>query len=62
MLPRYHNQKLEGILSLINEKEAGLRAGKFVTAAQYGRSHQDVAKCQQRYPCSMDMEIIQAVF
>ena len=49
-------------MSLINEKEAGLRAGKFVTAAQYGRSHQDVAKCQQRYPCSMDMEIIQAVF
>ena len=49
-------------MSLINEKEAGLRAGKFLTAAQYGRKSQDVAKCQQRYPCSMDLEIIQAVF
>merc|ERR1712001_781577 len=59
---KYHNPKLEGILSLINEEEAALRAGKLVTAAQYGREQRDVAKCEQRYPCSLDLEIIQTVF
>ena len=59
---KYHNQKLEGILSLINEKEAELRAGKFLAAAQYGAEQKDVAKCEQRYHCSLDLEIIQTVF
>ena len=60
--PRYHNQKLEPILSLINEKEAALRAGQVRTAAQFGRQQKDVAKCEERYPCSLDLEIIQTVF
>ena len=60
-LPRYHNPKLEGILSLINEKEAALRAGKLLTAAQYGRQQKDVAMCEQRYHCSLGLEIIQTV-
>merc|ERR1719384_2417489 len=59
---KYYNQKLEGILSLINEKEAALKAGKLLTAAQYGQQQKDVAKCEQRYPCSVDLEIIQTVF
>ena len=59
---KYHNQKLEGILSLINEKEAELRAGKFLAAAQYGAEQKDVAKCEQRYHCSLDLEIIKTVF
>ena len=62
MLPRYYNQKLEGILSLINEEEAALKAGKLRTAAQYGQEQKDVAKCQHRYPCSVDLEIIQTFF
>ena len=49
-------------MSLINDEEAGLRADKFLTAAQYGQVQKDVAKCQHRYPCSMDLEIIQSVF
>ena len=49
-------------MSLINEKEAALRAGKLLTAAQYGRQQKDVAKCEQRYHCSLDLEIIQTVF
>merc|ERR1712141_63764 len=42
---KFYNQKLEGIMSLVNEKGAELRAGKFVSAAQYGGQHGDVAKC-----------------
>ena len=49
-------------MSLINEKEAALRAGKLLTAAQYGRQQKDVAKCEQRYHCSLGLEIIQTVF
>ena len=48
-MSRFYNQKLEAIMSLVNEKGAELRAGKFVSAAQYGGQHGDVAKCEQRY-------------
>ena len=61
-LCRYYNQKLEGIMSLVTEKGAELRAGKFVSAAQYGQQHGDVAKCEHRYQCSMDLEIIKSFF
>ena len=61
-LPRYYNQKLDGVMSLINEKASDLRAGKFLAAAQYGFIAKDVAKCQHRYQCSMDLEFIQTVF
>merc|ERR1711936_763188 len=59
---KYYNQKLEGIMSLVTEKGAELRAGKFVSAAQYGQQHGDVAKCEHRYQCSMDLEIIKSFF
>merc|ERR1712006_8576 len=59
---KYYNQKLEGIMSLVNEEGAKLRAGKFVAAAQYGRQQGDVAKCQHRYQCAADLEIIQSFF
>ena len=49
-------------MSLINEEEAALKAGKLRTAAQYGQEQKDVAKCQHRYPCSVDLEIIQTFF
>merc|ERR1711936_1403160 len=39
---KYYNQKLEGIMSLVTEKGAELRAGKFVSAAQYDQQHGDV--------------------
>ena len=61
-LCRYYNQKLEGIMSLVTEKGAELRAGKFVSAAQYGGQHGDVAKCEQRYQCSLDLETIKLYF
>merc|ERR1712062_767808 len=59
---KFYNQKLEGIMSLVNEKGAELRAGKFVSAAQYGGQHGDVAKCEQRYQCSLDLETIKLYF
>merc|ERR1711981_187525 len=33
---KYYNQKLDGVMSLINEKATDLRASKFLAAAQYG--------------------------
>merc|ERR1712066_644763 len=59
---KYYNQKLDGVMSLINEKASDLRASKFLAAAQYGAIVKDVAKCQHRYQCSMDLEFIQTVF
>merc|ERR1711953_1568423 len=59
---KFYNQKLEAIRSLVNEKGAELRAGKFVSAAQYGGQHGDVAKCEQRYQCSLDLETIKLYF
>ena len=49
-------------MSLVNEEGAELRAAKFVEAAQYGRQHGNVAKCQHRYQCAADLEIIQSFF
>ena len=60
--PRYYTQNLDGIMSLINEKATDLRAAKFLAAAQYGYLTKDVAKCEHRYQCSMDLEIIKTVF
>ena len=60
--PRYYTQKLDGIMSLINEKATDLRAAKFLAAAQYGSIARDVAKCEHRYQCAMDLEIIKTVF
>ena len=60
--PRYNTHNLDGIMSLINEKATDLRASKFLAAAQYGYLAKDVAKCEHRYQCSMDLEIIQTVF
>merc|ERR1711981_592364 len=33
---KYYNQKLDGVMGLINEKASDLRASKFLAAAQYG--------------------------
>merc|ERR1712038_877166 len=59
---RDYNQKLDGVMSIINEKASDLRAAKFLAAAQYGQLARDVAKCEHRYQCALDLEIIQTVF
>merc|ERR1712083_411449 len=59
---KYNTHNLDGIMSLINEKATDLRASKFLAAAQYGSLAKDVAKCEHRYQCSMDLEIIKTVF
>merc|ERR1711981_776080 len=59
---KYYNQKLDGVMSIINEKASDLRAAKFLAAAQYGQLARDVAKCEHRYQCALDLEIIQTVF
>merc|ERR1711981_100841 len=56
---KYYNQKLDSIMSLISEKATDLRAKKFISAAQYGYLAKDVAKCEHRYQCSLNLEIIQ---
>merc|ERR1712066_61858 len=33
-------------------------AAKFLAAAQYGQLARDVAKCEHRYQCALDLEII----
>merc|ERR1711879_17028 len=59
---QYYNQKLEYALRLVTEKEAELLAGKFVAAAQYGAKQGEVAKCEQRYDCSLDLDTIKLYF
>jgi len=38
------------------------KAMKFVEAARYGGSSRNVAKCEQRYTCSVGMDLLQKLF
>ena len=64
-LIRYKNQKLEGILQLLNDQikrdSVHNKSSKFLESAKYGQEYQDVAKCQELYQCSLNLEIISAV-
>ena len=62
---RYKNQKLEGILQLLNDQlerdSVDNKSSKFLESANFGQEYQDVAKCQEQYQCSLNLEIISAV-
>ena len=59
---RYDNQRLEGILSYLRDQSTrGGPETKFVEAARYGATSGDVGKCEARYQCSVNLEIIKIV-
>ena len=59
---------MERILELISEDLTILRAPisrqalKLVEAARYGEIRKNVAKCENRYQCSLSIDIIQQLF
>merc|ERR1739838_272742 len=63
-----NNEKMERILELISEDLTIMRAPiskqalKLVQAARYGEIRKNVAKCENRYQCSLPMDIIQELF
>merc|ERR1712210_290047 len=61
------NPQVENVLALFNPQQfmqapLSHTAMKFVEAARYGRSRRSVAKCEQRYTCSLGMDILQDLF
>ena len=53
------------VLKLFTEDQGVVNAPlsqKFVEAAQYGKSKKDVAKCEERYKCSLPLKIIRQLF
>ena len=55
----FSQEKMKGILSVL--KTHDLRDSnydKFSEAVRFGEATEDVAKCENRYQCSLDLEII----
>ena len=64
-LLRVDNEWMGNVLRLFTEDQDIVKtplSQKFVEAAQYGKIKKDVAKCEQRYRCSLSMQIIQHLF
>ena len=49
-------------MSLMNEKAADQRARDFLAAAWYGQVGKDVAGCEDKYQCAINLDIIKTVF
>merc|ERR1711945_15900 len=62
----YKHDEFESILVLLRnqyERESLTRASsKFLEAARYGKITGEIAKCENRYQCSLDLQTIQSVF
>ena len=61
------NPQVQNVLALFNPQQfmqapLSHKAMKFVEAARYGGSRRSVAKCEQRYTCSLGMDILQELF
>ena len=59
--------QVQNVLALFNPQQfmqapLSHKAMKFVEAARYGGSRRSVAKCEQRYTCSLGMDILQNLF
>ena len=57
---RYSNPKLDGILQYLRTS-LDPKSTKLAEAARYGGFSKDINKCEARYKCSVDLEIIKAV-
>ena len=57
---RYSNPKLDGILQYLSTS-LDPKSTKLADAARYGVFSKDIGKCEARYKCSVDLEIIKAV-
>merc|ERR1712243_45912 len=62
----YKHDEFESIIVLLRnqyERESVTQASsKFLEAARYGKITGDIAKCENRYQCSLDLQTIQSVF
>merc|ERR1711945_15134 len=62
----YKHNEFESIIVLLRnqyERESLTRASsKFLEAARYGKITGEIAKCENRYQCSLDLQTIQSVF
>merc|ERR1712173_342266 len=47
---------------LVQDNNISNKAMKFVEAARYGGSLRNVAKCEQRYTCTVGMDLLQELF
>merc|ERR1712130_1064946 len=60
------NPVVQNVLAFLNpnlmQDTISHKAMKFVEAARYGGSSRKVAKCEQRYTCSVGMDLLQKLF
>ena len=59
---RYRNPRLDGMLQYLSDEDVrsslDTKSAQFVEAAKIGVSFRDVAKCEARYKCSVNLESI----
>ena len=62
------NPRVQNVLAIFNtddlvqDTNISNKAMKFVEAARYGWSLRNVAKCEQRYTCTVGMDVLQELF
>merc|ERR1712200_182290 len=61
------NPRVQNVLAIFNtdlvqDTNISNKAMKFIEAARYGGSLRNVAKCEQRYTCTVGMDILQELF
>merc|ERR1711972_923432 len=61
------NTRVQNVLvifntDLVQNNNVSNKAMKFVEAARYGGSLRNVAKCEQRYTCTVGMDVLQELF
>ena len=62
------NPRVQNVLAIFNtddlvqDNNISNKAMKFVEAARYGVSLRNVAKCEQRYTCTVGMDLLQELF
>merc|ERR1719367_1967832 len=61
------NPRVQNVLAIFNtdlvqDNNISNKVMKFVEAARYGGSLRNVAKCEQRYACTVGMDVLQELF
>merc|ERR1719336_295232 len=62
------NPRVQNVLAIFNpddlvqDNNISNKAMKFVEASRYGWSLRNVAKCEQRYTCTVGMDVLQELF
>merc|ERR1719336_1471561 len=60
--PRVQNVLVIFNTDLVQDNNVSNKAMKFIEAARYGGSLRIVAKCEQRYTCTVGMDVLQELF